>query len=239
MSELKQDHRIGSEDYIGRMNLEGGRGVYQGNRPKIDSIFNKAKPFLRAGMKAAEFGLGEGYLVRKLYDAHMEVTGLDLSGYLVQRLGDLTSQEGRKISFIQADIADKNGYPISDQDVFFCLDILEHITEDEYKQALKNIHAALKPGGLFVGTVPNEENLARSMVSCPNCGHEFHRIGHKQRFDRSKLLDSLKDGFVVRRIGLVQTWTINDLGRRVKKAIRYPFKKYAPTDTIYFVAMKK
>lgn len=91
MDTPRSDHRIGSEDYIGRMNLEGGRGVFQGNRPKIDFVFGKARPFLRPGMKVAEFGLGEGYLVRKLHDAEMSVTGLDLSGYLVERLGERTA----------------------------------------------------------------------------------------------------------------------------------------------------
>ncbi|MCB2200265.1 class I SAM-dependent methyltransferase [bacterium] len=239
MSKLKQDHRIGLEDYIGRMNLEGGRGIYRGNRPKIDHIIQQVRPFMHPGMKVAEFGLGEGYLIRRMFDSHMEVTGLDLSGYLIERLGELTKQEGRSISFIQADIADTKGYTIEGQDAFFCLDILEHISEEEYAQALKNIHAALKPGGLFIGTVPNEENLAKSMVSCPNCGHEFHRIGHKQRFDKTKLVASLQQHFTVRKVGLVAPLHKSDIGRRLKKLARHPFKRFAPGDTLYFVAVKK
>ncbi|MBU2502323.1 class I SAM-dependent methyltransferase [bacterium] len=239
MDTPRSDHRIGSEDYIGRMNLEGGRGVFQGNRPKIDFVFGKARPFLRPGMKVAEFGLGEGYLVRKLHDAGMSVTGLDLSGYLVERLGERTAAEGRTIRFIQADIADPGGYPLGELDAVFCLDILEHVDEEAYRQALENIHAALRDGGILVGTVPNQENLVRSMVCCPSCGHEFHRIGHRQSFDRAKLLGTLEGKFTVRKLGLVQPWTPVDLALRLKKAILYPFRRYAPGDTFYFVASRR
>lgn len=41
-------------------------------------------------------------------------------------------------------------------DVIFCLEVFEHLPNQELINAIKSIHALLKPGGIFILGVPNE-----------------------------------------------------------------------------------
>ncbi|MCD4727823.1 MAG: hypothetical protein K8R46_09185 [Pirellulales bacterium] len=67
-----------------RLSLEGNRQACKGNHPKIDFILKKVLALLTPGMKTAEFGIGDGYLMQRLHEAKMQYTGLDISSYLVK-----------------------------------------------------------------------------------------------------------------------------------------------------------
>lgn len=230
------------EDYLARLNLEGNREVWKGNHPKIDFILDKAIGRLAPGMKIAEFGIGDGHLLRRLHRARMQCTGLDISSYLVKYHSE---QLRGKARILRADIADPNGYELDNQDAVFCLDVLEHIGEEEYRRAIANIYKVLSPGGWFIGSVPFDENLDNEMVFCPKCGHNFHRVGHKQAFDADRLKRSLKGMFVVRELGAVRPVTRDrpqELSERVRmwiRNVRHRFRSPPPLargETCYFIA---
>lgn len=191
------------DSYLAKLNLEGSRGVWLGNRQKLDFILEKVKCCLRTGSKICEIGVGDGYLLDSLYDLKMDCTGIDISKYIVRYHKNRVLEQNRKIEFIHANIVDLTSKS-SLFDVVFCIDILEHLTEDDYMQSLKNIYAMLKSGGIFVGSFPYMENLDRNMTKCPKCGHEFHRLGHKQAFDLKKIKNTIMPYFNIKEIGHVK-----------------------------------
>ena len=169
------------DDYLARLNLEEGRGVWLGNRPKIKYVFNKSKRYLKSGMSACEIGVGDGYLLRLLDDFALTCTGIDISNYLVKELRLIFENEERKINLLQCDISDS----IDEEKVFdvvFCLDLLEHIEGEGLKRAINNVKKLLKERGLLIATLPWKETLAKRMVMCPFCRRTFHRIGHFHSF---------------------------------------------------------
>jgi len=223
------------EDYLAKLNLEGKRTVWEGNHPKIDFIFKKTRQRLKPGMKVAEFGVGDGHLLRRLAEAKMYCTGLDISSYLVDYHSRRMQQTGCGVRFLQADIADPAGFDLETHDAVFCLDVLEHISEDEYRRAVENLGRLLRPGGLLIGTFPYRENLDESMVRCPQCGHDFHRVGHRQTFDPQKLADSLSSRFVLRELGSLKERKLWGLWRqRFRRLFNRPL--YRSGDTCYFIA---
>ncbi len=228
-----------AEDYLARLNLEGTRKVWQLNHPKIDYVLRKVRPRLKNGMKVAEFGVGDAYLPTHL-GREICYTGLDLSSYLAEHHARHSLGVARNARFLQMDIADPQGYGLAEQDVVFCLDVLEHVNERQYRVAIHNIQRLLRPGGLFVGTVPYRENLDLQMVRCPDCGCEFHRIGHKQSFDMAKLKGTLQPEFAIVELGIVPPVPGRFRScRAIIRWARYHLMGFRPGDTCYFVARRR
>lgn len=206
------DNQIDS--YLAKLNVEGRRNTWEGNRGKIDFILSKCAKYIKTGGRVCEVGIGDGYLLDKLYDLGMSCVGIDISGYLVRFLRNKFRDENKNIRLIQADIAkghqEENAY-----DVIFCLDVLEHIDEANYREVLENIHSMLKKKGVFVASVPYMENMDLRMTKCPVCGHEFHQIGHKQAFDLKKIEDTVGAYFEIKEVGEVESSPLRNVASRV------------------------
>ncbi len=78
-------------------------------------------------------------------------------------------------------------------DVVVCTQVLEHLAPLVIAAGLEEIRRVLVPGGVLIGTVPYRENLAESQVFCPHCQEEFHRWGHQQSFDESRVCSVLSE----------------------------------------------
>ena len=98
------------EDYLARLNIEGGRKIWQGNHPKIEYVFNKSKKYLKRGMSACEIGIGDGYLLRQFDRFGLKSTGIDISGYSVKKLNTIFESEGLEINLLQHDISEPIDY---------------------------------------------------------------------------------------------------------------------------------
>lgn len=75
-------------------------------------------------------------------------------------------------------------------------EVLEHLPEDVFNKALKEIHRVLVIGGRLIGTVPYEENLSEGIVVCPHCAEVFHKVGHMQSFSCSAMTKLLANIFL-------------------------------------------
>lgn len=242
------------DDYLAKLNVEGKRNVWASHGPKMDFILDKVVKYLPPNAKVCEVGVGAGQLLDRLYDLNMDCVGMDISDYLIKFHKNRVSKENRKIQFICANIVDTI-VEYNTFDAIFCIDILEHITEEEYLESLKNIHIMLKKGGIFVVSVPYMENLDPKMTKCPQCGCEFHVVGHKQVFDLEKMNKSISPYFKLKEIGKIQLDSFNNLPFYKRnysligcvKAIKNKFvtKKskieqpdIKPGDTGYFIAEK-
>ena len=105
----------------------------------------------------------------------------------------------------------------------------------------------LKPGGYFIGTVPDNEELSRNQFTCPYCGEKSHRVGHEQTFTVESLRGLLEEYFQIKEIYSFRGMFLNRKGvlyfhwidlpykivRIFKKNIRSP---HQITFNIFFVA---
>lgn len=212
------------EDYLAKLNLEGGRKVWLGNHPKIEYIFARSKKYLKPGMSVCEIGIGDGHLLRLLSHLGLKVTGIDVSNYLVRKLGTVFRNEGNKISLLQHDISK----PIDLADAFdavFCLDVLEHI--EALERAIENIKKNMRLGGILVGTLPWKENQDGNMVICPRCSHKFHRVGHFHSFQSyDDIVNMLGDNFQILRFGFIPSKGIENISVDLLKKTVFRRKYY-------------
>ncbi len=141
-----------------------------------------------SGASVLNIGTGSGVLELALRHAGFSVSALDPSEAAIARLRD-HGVDGR-VGFAES-------LPFKDAvfDAVVASEVLEHLDPRQCELALAQIRRVLKPGGLFIGTVPFNERLSDSRTVCPNCGHLFHRWGHQQAFVRETLAKLLGGHF--------------------------------------------
>jgi len=79
--------------------------------------------------------------------------------------------------------------PIGDAEAgaVFLVEVLEHLPRDAWDPVVAEVARVLRPGGRFVVTTPNQEDLAARKIACPECGSVFHRVQHLESVDAASL----------------------------------------------------
>jgi len=126
------------------------------------------------GSKVLDVGAGSGALIDLIPDA----VGMDMVP--------------KNERIIEGSIAEM---PFEDGsfDTIFATEVLEHLDNEILDKGLEEVYRCLQKGGFFIITVPYKENITRNLVTCPQCGLNFHRHGHVQVFDENTILQILKE----------------------------------------------
>ena len=70
-------------------------------------------------------------------------------------------------------------------DLVSCLEVLEHLPEQEFREGISEIQRVSKKYILI--SVPNSENIAQSLVLCPKCYCAFNPYFHMRSFKKETL----------------------------------------------------
>lgn len=111
-----------------------------------------------------EIGCGKGGFLR-LAEAHFDVEGVDISDYAIESSRAHFGSRVRIANIVEDDL------PAASYDVIAVFNILEHLRMPG--PVIKKLAAALKPGGLLVGSVPNNNSLVGGVVT--QIGNFFDR----------------------------------------------------------------
>ena len=173
-------------DYFQNEEIES----FQGNIPRLSHVLKQFK----ANDKVLNIGVGNGYLEKLATKKGIDIHSLDPSEKSILRLKKYL-QNKAKVGYSQ-EIPFENNY----FDGVIMSEVIEHLNDDVINQTLVEINRVLKTTGLFIGTVPNNEDLKEQIVVCPKCGDIFHRWGHIQSFSQNRLKDLLEKSFIVKMI---------------------------------------
>ena len=153
-------------------------------------------------------------------------------GYIGKSVLDVGAGSGALISHISGaigiDLAPKDpkvmkgdvlNMPFEDGrfDTVFASEVVEHLSTGIMVGGLKEIRRVLKNNGKFIITIPYKENINQDVVMCPNCGESFHRWGHLQSFDETKIKSILEGADF--RIVKIRALPMGSMAR-------HPFLKY-------------
>jgi len=83
-------------------------------------------------------------------------------------------------------------------DLVISTEMLEHLPEEIYRRALKEISRVARDSILI--SVPNKENLSENLAFCPSCGSRFHIWGHLRSFSLETLRTLFKNFQLVRTV---------------------------------------
>lgn len=146
--------------------------------------------------KVIDLGFGDGFLLMELQKKGYSVSGIDFVSENVEITKKSTGLgENLKYSSV-TDI------PFSNQsfDLAIATEMFEHLTINDLKIGLKEIHRVLRKGGFLIVTVPYDEKLEKKQVCCPNCGCKFHLWGHQQSFNDSNLIEKFSPYFSILKV---------------------------------------
>ncbi len=166
-----------------------------------------------------DIGSGWGEIIPMVLEKPgREYVGLDFSEAMLAEVAKKYPQ----CQFLHGDTA-----AITDHfDVVMALEVCEHIVAHKIFAFYKEAQRLLKPGGLFIVTVPVFEDLRAMTLRCPECGHLHNRMGHVRSYSPELIKMELQlAGFDVNATSFVYayfdngTWEslkrfVADLGRR-------------------------
>ena len=212
---------------------------FSGSVPRLRFLFWKACKILEGRTpRVLNIGAGNGWLERRCLKQGWETYALDPSEGAVQKL-------------VQDGVSAKPGYiesiPYPDNlfDIVFCSEVLEHLSNEQLTQGLREIRRVQKDRGWLIGTVPFNENLGESEVVCPHCGERFHRWGHMQSFDKARLrteLEECKFAVVSLKTYAFPDYSTPSLPNLVRDLLRWPLGRIGSPvvySNLLFVAHKK
>jgi 2-polyprenyl-3-methyl-5-hydroxy-6-metoxy-1,4-benzoquinol methylase len=152
-------------------------------------IGNTITRYLPLKSRILEVGCGTGYVSRYLRETGYRIECADLFLKALQfckarHAGDL---------YYQYNLSDQ--IFIEEFDGICAFDVLEHIDDD--LSVLKNLYAALKPGGILILTVPADQRLWSAMDRYAE---------HKRRYSRQELREKVEgNGFKVIKLSYFMT----------------------------------
>lgn len=170
---------IWDEDKIQKLwnNYAGGKETY--------FAYHSGKALLRfllrnrvnfCNKKVLDFGCGNGYMWQWMKDLGLsaEYVGAEFSE---ESIVNLKNNFGNEIEVV----AVKN-FPLPYEeetfDIILVTEVIEHLSDDILQKDIREWRRLLKKEGLLIITTPNNENLEKNMIYCPNCDCKFHRWQH-------------------------------------------------------------
>ncbi len=140
---------------------------FAGSRSRLAYLLGEIRR--RRLHRVLNIGVGGGLFEQMAQTQGLIVSSLDPDAAAVQRLCDQLGIDARP--------GNAQAMPFNDNsfDAAVASEVLEHLDAEALAQALVEIRRVLVPGGIFLGTVPYQENLMDSTIVCPHCGLRFHR----------------------------------------------------------------
>ncbi len=89
-------------------------------------------------------------------------------------------------------------------DICFLVEVVEHLDNQQLDSTLVEIYRVLKKGGVLIVTTPNNENLDKSKLLCPECGCTYHKYQHLRSWNVKTLTIKFKE-YLFRDIDVFET----------------------------------
>lgn len=170
--------------YVQHDLLEEDHWWFVGRRRIVISVLRSFLQGGGGGRQLLDLGCGTGGMLRPL-GAFGDVTGMDSSRFAIDRARE---RSGCRVEW--GLLPEPTPFDPASFDVVSALDVIEHVDDDE--AALRTIHTLLRPGGMFVCTVP----AFRFLWS----GHDEINH-HRRRYRRPELRRKLlANGFRIRKV---------------------------------------
>jgi 2-polyprenyl-3-methyl-5-hydroxy-6-metoxy-1,4-benzoquinol methylase len=157
------------------------------------ALVDRLSVFFSNARNVLDYGCGPGFLIPHLMAKNMEVSAMDFSGESLA----VINNKFRGKRFFKSAITSGQLKDITEKfDVIIAVEVIEHLDDKYLEQTVRDIKRLVSDNGIVIFTTPNDEDLSRSMVYCPECDHIFHRWQHVRTWSKSSLTFFLKsNGF--------------------------------------------
>lgn len=229
---MNQDNQDVVWDYF----QNEGIASFDGSETRLSYLVNQIRP----GKRVLNIGVGSGKFEELGLLRGLDIYSLDPSERTIESLKRrLSIGEKGRVGYSQR---------IPFPDVFFdavvMSEVLEHLSDGVLEKTIEEVHRVLVLGGAFLGTVPAREDLMEQVTVCPCCGNKFHRWGHLQTFDTSRVRDTLGPLFEFKTLKERSFFSWNTLNWKgkiyafMKSSLRVVMGVHGSGERILFIAKK-
>jgi len=167
-----------------------------------DKIVSYFANELRGVDRIMDFGCGSGFLIDHLLNAGYRVAGADLS---TDSLKQASEKYGVRKGFLGAHHTSESLSRGERWPVIMLIEMIEHLDNDALAEVLACLRQLVTPDGVILITTPNDENLPKNHVFCPETGKVFHRWQHVRSWTVESLTAHLSEhGFSSVRVKTVK-----------------------------------
>jgi len=146
------------------------------------ALLDIVAPHLRKEGRHLDYGAGSGHLTQVLLERGYATAAYEPSP---ERARELRERIGHLPGFLG--IVDESS---SDEfDVVLLAEVVEHLLDEDFEQALSRVNRFLAPGGTLIVTTPNNENLENASVYCPVSEVLYHPWQHVRSFTPESVSD--------------------------------------------------
>lgn len=145
------------------------------------SVIETVKQYIPIQGRVIDYGCGPGLFMEHLFAMGIACEGLDFSPGSLQIVNAKFNQSPLFKGTILVE-ALPTTVAAGSADVVFFLETLEHLLPDQIEPTLAELARITRIGGHIVLTTPHNEELAKSLIRCPDCGGVFHRWQHMSSF---------------------------------------------------------
>ncbi len=211
-------------------------GVFEVTRPR-QTLLAKHVP---DGASVLNLGASGGILEELLLAQGVSVSVLGPDAEALTRLRNRFNLGDRaKVGALEA-----LPFPDAAFDAVLCSEVFEHLEDPALQGVLRECARVLKPGGMLLGTVPAQENLAAAIVFCPHCRKHFHPFGHVRSFTKHTLVQALSTTFTVEKLEQHLLLDTRKLGlmNKIKISLRrllLRLGRHTACSNFFFIARKR
>jgi 2-polyprenyl-3-methyl-5-hydroxy-6-metoxy-1,4-benzoquinol methylase len=160
-------------------------------------IAHSLKAYLR-NRDVLDYGCGIGAFLPHLCSVANRVSAADISPESVasaQKKGEIFP------NFLGAFLLEELLERKQQFETVISIEVIEHLDDYSLDQFLSSMRMLIKHRGTFIITTPNDEDLTRNYVICPNTGEVFHRWQHLRSWSPTSLTRRLENaGFLISQI---------------------------------------
>jgi 2-polyprenyl-3-methyl-5-hydroxy-6-metoxy-1,4-benzoquinol methylase len=128
---------------------------------RLDFIVNAIRNLNNKEAKVLDIGCGNGNISLALGSLGYQVTGVDIDQTSVD-----TARGRSTFSNVKFEVLDANSFAMADAfDAVVCSEVLEHLNKPY--ELCESVYRILKPGGVFVATVPNGYGPRELLITRP------------------------------------------------------------------------
>ena len=180
---------------------------------------------------ALDYGCGPGFFLEKLLEEDICCYGADFS----KRSVDLANEKLKgNLLFKGVELINKFPIPFKDStfDIVFLLEVFEHIPLEYLALTINEFKRITKKEGIIVITTPNDENLEKGKVICPDCGCIYHAGQHISAWTSNSLSNKMSDYNLKKVICQAQTFRVKSI-LNVFRNIYAKIQKHKKMNLIY------
>tara|TARA_B100001248_G_scaffold217120_1_gene172185 strand:- start:1 stop:756 length:756 start_codon:yes stop_codon:yes gene_type:complete len=150
-------------------------------------------------VKYLDYGAGKGFLLEKFVDdKRIQFSGSEFGTDALKILDSKFQKKDNYLGTVNLNHTQNLKKFENTFDLVTMIEVIEHLTDEFYDSTFKIINNLLKSNGLLIITTPNDEDLSKKEVYCPDCGCVFHRVQHVKSFNVKSISKSMKQfGFEI------------------------------------------